>query len=126
LWRAIFYAADIALPFSCSFGHPVYLLVRAIPNSPRARLQATLSVTLSLAVLGVFKYNEFFLANLNGVLQTAGTGQLPSGLRLLLPAGISFYTFQAISYTMEVYRGTIKPASIWTDFALYMAFFPKL
>jgi len=104
----------------------VYGLARAIPISPHARFYAAVSVCLSLGVLGIFKYNEFFLENLNAILQAAGTRQLPSGLRLLLPAGISFYMFQAISYTMEVYRGTLQPVSNLSDFALYMAFFPKL
>jgi D-alanyl-lipoteichoic acid acyltransferase DltB (MBOAT superfamily) len=104
----------------------VYWLANAIPGSPRARLYTTLGVMLSLGVLGIFKYNEFFLENLNGVLRIAKASGLPSGLRLILPVGISFYTFQAISYIMEVYRGTIQPAPSWTDFALYMAFFPKL
>jgi len=47
-------------------------------------------------------------------------------LSIVLPVGISFYTFQALSYTIDVYRGILKPTSRWSDFALYVAFFPQL
>lgn len=104
----------------------VWGLGRAIPGSPRARAYAWLSVALNLGVLAVFKYANFFLAGVQPLLERLGAGGLSPGLSLLLPIGISFYTFQAISYTTEIYRKKLKPAENWLDFAVYMSFFPKL
>ena len=104
----------------------IYALGRAMPDSPRARLYLWLSVAINLGVLGVFKYAGFFLASVLGSFKALGLDTPPPALRLLLPVGVSFYTFQAIAYTAEIYRNKIKPAASFEDFALYLAFFPKL
>jgi alginate O-acetyltransferase complex protein AlgI len=104
----------------------VYYLSRAIPHSPRAKFYTWLSVGLSLGVLGIFKYANFFLGSVQSVLQAGGLTVIPPAVNLLLPVGISFYTFQSISYTLEIYRQRAEPASSLIDFALYLAFFPKL
>ena len=84
-----------------------------------------LAVTLDLATLGVFKYYGFFATEINGVLDSAGLG-LPLPLAAIaLPVGISFIVFQAISYTVDVYRRLIEPATT-IDVALYLSFFPHL
>ena len=80
-----------------------------------------LSVSASLSVLLVFKYADFFLENINGLL---GTG-LPL-LGLALPVGISFYTFQLLSYTVDVYRGEVAPQKSLVDLACYVTLFPQL
>jgi len=99
----------------------VYFLARAIAAGRHPRLLAALSVILNLGLLGLFKYANFFLENLQIAL-----GRPPSpALALILPIGISFYTFQSISYTTEIYRKKLAPAS-WSDLALYLAFFPRL
>lgn len=97
-----------------------------IKTSNRPSLIYWSSVILSLTTLGVFKYYDFFRENLNTLLPVFGfeiEGQIWS---LLLPVGISFYTFQAISYSSEIYRGRLKPASSWVDYCVYLSFFPKL
>lgn len=103
-----------------------YWLGRAIPENPYARRYAWLSVVVNLGVLAVFKYTNFFLDSLSVLLHPLGISILPTGLTLLLPIGISFYTFQGISYTTEIYRGKLKPVGNFLDYALYIVFFPKL
>ena len=92
--------------------------------SPAVRI-ITLSVVINLGILAFFKYQNFFVDSFSALLRFSGLGILTPGLTLILPIGISFYTFQAISYSVEVYRGNLQPAT-WMDFALYLAFFPKL
>ncbi len=96
-------------------------------RGPRAR-RALLAASLvgQLGVLGLFKYYDFFAANLNALLAAAG---LPGQLRLLhlvLPVGISFYTFQTLSYTIDVYRRRLEPCRRLVEFALFVTFFPQL
>ncbi|HEY1540385.1 MAG TPA: MBOAT family protein [Solirubrobacteraceae bacterium] len=86
---------------------------------------ATLAVALDLGTLGVFKYYGFFAQEINSLLDDVGLG-LPVPLAAIaLPVGISFIVFQAISYTVDVYRRLIEPAST-IDVALYLSFFPHL
>lgn len=84
------------------------------------------SVAMNLIVLGFFKYFDFFLVSAQDVLGRFGFTAEPYLLRLALPAGISFYTFHEISYTVDVYRGHIKPARSFEDFAVFISFFPQL
>jgi alginate O-acetyltransferase complex protein AlgI len=84
-----------------------------------------LAVLLSLGILGYFKYLMFFEANLNHALAWLGASQLRV-LRVLLPMGISFYIFKALSYNFDLYRGTVQPARTGLDFACYLALFPQL
>jgi alginate O-acetyltransferase complex protein AlgI len=86
---------------------------------------ATCAISLSLGTLGFFKYVGFFEANLNQVLDWFGAGSVPV-LAIVLPIGISFYTFHALSYTIDVYRGTAPPVRSFIDFACYIALFPQL
>jgi len=83
------------------------------------------SLALNLGLLGLFKYADFGIANLNHLLDWAGLAPLPF-THWLLPIGISFYTFQTLSYTIDVYRGRQQPTRDFTAFALYVAFFPQL
>jgi alginate O-acetyltransferase complex protein AlgI len=94
--------------------------------NPRVRKRlVVLAVALNLATLGVFKYYGFFATEINGLLDHAGLG-LPLPLAAIaLPVGISFIVFQAISYTVDVYRGLLPPART-IDVALYLSFFPHL
>lgn len=80
-----------------------------------------LSVTIVLSFLFLFKYFDFFIQTINQV-----TGSAFSLLRLALPLGISFYTFQIISYQVDVYRGKISAERSLLDFAMYISFFPQL
>ena len=87
----------------------------------RAKLFLVLSVLLSLGTLAYFKYADFMIANLNAL-----TGLSVPLLRLALPVGISFYTFQILSYTVDVYRGTVPAQRNFIDLAAYIAMFPQL
>lgn len=106
----------------------VYGLGRAIPGRPpaQARALAWASVAVNLGVLGVFKYADFFVGAAEQMLLAAGLPAANPALRLLLPLGISFYAFQGIAYTTEIYRQRAKPAQSWLHVAAYLAFFPKL
>ncbi len=96
-------------------------------RTPQAR-QAFLwlSIGTNLAVLGFFKYGNFFLDSLRPALTALGMGFAEQPLRIILPVGISFYTFQAMSYTIDVYRGRMPACRNLRDFALYISFFPQL
>src|SRR5690606_20634460 len=84
------------------------------------------SVVLNLGILGFFKYFDFFVESLSSVLVAAGLPGLEPVLNVVLPVGISFYTFQTMSYTIDVYRGHLKPSRDLLDFAVYVSFFPQL
>lgn len=105
-----------------------YLCGKAITRegaSPKQRkIGVTTSVVVNLAVLAFFKYATFFATNLDSV----GLGiEMPDFLyRIVLPVGISFYTFQSMSYSIDLYRGHAKPARSFIDFACYVSMFPQL
>lgn len=84
------------------------------------------SLVSNLAILCIFKYADFFLNNLNSVMRYLGIEVIERRLDLLLPVGISFYTFQALSYTLDVYRGDMKAERNLLKYALFVSFFPQL
>jgi D-alanyl-lipoteichoic acid acyltransferase DltB (MBOAT superfamily) len=92
------------------------------------RLWLTVGVGAGLGALGFFKYYNFFLDSLGVSLSLVGVevDLAASHLDLILPVGISFYTFQTLSYVIDVYRGVLPPERNFRDFALYVAFFPQL
>jgi len=93
---------------------------------PRLRFRAvTLAIVVSLGTLGFFKYFGFLETNLNHVLAWLGADTVRV-LEVVLPIGISFYTFHALSYSVDVYRGTAPPVRSFVDFACYIALFPQL
>ena len=85
-----------------------------------------LSVFINLTLLGIFKYYDFFAENFESLMANFGIKTHPYFLNVALPVGISFYTFQSISYTVDVYRGKLKACRNFLDFSLYVAFFPQL
>ncbi len=85
-----------------------------------------LSLLINLGLLGFFKYFNFFALSLERFLGLFNWSFSPVVLHVILPIGISFYTFQALSYTFDVYLGRVKPAHQFLDFALYLSFFPQL
>ena len=84
-----------------------------------------MAVTRDLLTLGVFKYYSFFAQAVARALHAVGLGMPLPLLTIALPVGISFFTFQAISYTVDVKRGLIEPARL-IDTAVYLSFFPHL
>lgn len=123
--------------FFYGWGEPVYvlwmllaivmaylsgLLIERFRSTLRlARIFLVLSVSFSLAMLGYFKYADFFIRNFNAV-----TGLSVPLLKIALPIGISFYTFQILSYTVDVYRGAVFAQKNFIDLAAYVALFPQL
>lgn len=106
-----------------------YLAGAKIGGSPSQRARKCwllVSISSSLGILGFFKYFGFFVENLNALCIAIGLGECAGVLHVVLPVGISFYTFQTLSYTIDVYRHTSEPASSFFDFALYVAFFPTI
>jgi alginate O-acetyltransferase complex protein AlgI len=98
----------------------------AVSSGGAKRFYLILSIAVNLGLLGYFKYGGFLEANLAAVLGTMGIAYSPSGATIILPLGISFYTFQSMSYSIDVYRDRIKPHPSFLDFALYVTFFPQL
>ena len=89
-------------------------------------LVIAVSLVSNLAILGIFKYANFVLLTVSGITNRLGFGTIDRRLDLLLPVGISFYTFQALSYTFDVYRGRIKAERNIVRYALFVSFFPQL
>jgi len=102
-------------------GYVFGLLIEVFRGKGLAKLFLAFSVVSSLTFLGYFKYADFFIQNFNAV-----TGLSVPLLKLTLPIGISFYTFQILSYTIDVYRGTAKAQRNPINLATYIALFPQL
>ena len=79
-----------------------------------------------MGILGFFKYFNFFVDSMGSLMATIGLYPNLPTLRIVLPVGISFFTFQAMSYTIDIYRGKLEPTKSFIDFALFKAFFPQL
>ncbi|OPZ19354.1 MAG: Peptidoglycan O-acetyltransferase [candidate division BRC1 bacterium ADurb.BinA364] len=123
LSTSIDYFAGLGLDWRCDEG----------ADSPRRlgpgrrRTLLLLSLGANLGVLGFFKYFHFFEENLIQLLSAlVGRPVSPSGLNVILPIGVSFYTFQTMSYTIDVYRGKLRSTRDPLEFATFVAFFPQL
>lgn len=95
-------------------------------DAKRRRRLLLASIAVNLGILGFFKYFNFFRDSLVELAGSAGIQLDVPTLYIILPVGISFYTFQTLTYTVEIYRGNLQPAKRFSDFALYVAFFPQL
>jgi alginate O-acetyltransferase complex protein AlgI len=96
-------------------------------RSPRVRKVVLLvSIVVNLGLLSFFKYYNFFIDSLDTLLSLFGTSAAALHLDIVLPLGISFYTFQTMAYTIDVYRGDMRPVRSLADFALFICFFPQL
>jgi alginate O-acetyltransferase complex protein AlgI len=97
-----------------------------IENPHKRKLLLVVSIVANLGVLGFFKYTNFILDNSFWLLSSLGFQAKPWHFAILLPAGISFFTFQSMTYTIETYRRNLKPCHKPRDFMLFVAFFPQL
>jgi alginate O-acetyltransferase complex protein AlgI len=96
-------------------------------DSPRRRrLLLAASIVGNMGVLAVFKYADFFVGSLRELLTVCGIHANTQTLSIILPVGISFYTFQTMSYTIDIYRRKISSTRSFVEFALFVAFFPQL
>ena len=98
------------------------------PRSRRAKLILTISVVTNLSLLGFFKYFNFGVENYDALIDWIGLPQLrlDTALRVTLPLGISFYTFESMSYVIDVYRGQARAIRNIVDFAAFVSMFPQL
>lgn len=106
-----------------------YFCGRAIHASTSSRARRgylALSLVTNLGLLGFFKYFNFFSESLQDLAGVFGLTLDGLTLEVILPVGISFYTFQTLSYSIDIYRGVLKPERRFLDFALFVAFFPQL
>ncbi len=127
----LFYAAwepayVLILVASTVVDHFVVKRMIRTESQPKKRRLLIVSLTVNLGMLGYFKYAAFLTETLNAVVGFAGLEFAAPVPNILLPVGISFYTFQTLSYSIDVYRGTFKGAKSFLDFALFVSFFPQL
>jgi len=119
-WRFLLLIAFTSL---CSYGSG--LLIEKFRDTPRkAKTINVLNIVINLLILGVFKYYDFFVTSFADLFLGGRTEGLL--LKVILPVGISFYTFQALSYSIDVYRGKLEPTRDVVQFFAYVSFFPQL
>ncbi|MDX1382362.1 MAG: MBOAT family O-acyltransferase [Thermoanaerobaculia bacterium] len=117
-WFCFLIAFSTSVDYACGLGMERY------PSRRRSLL--VLSLAANLGLLGTFKYFGFFVDNWQAALATLGFETTPITLQIFLPVGISFYTFQSLSYTLDIYRGQMRARRSLLDFALFVSFFPQL
>ena len=108
------------------FDFTVGLLLERVTVERKRKALLVASLVANLGVLAVFKYADFFVLSLRGLLESFGLHTNLHTLSIILPIGISFHTFQTMSYTIDVYRGRLSAIRSLSDFALFVAFFPQL
>ena len=118
-WR---FLVLIAFTSFCSWGSG--LLIQRYRHRPLAKLVHITNITLNLIILGVFKYYDFFVTSFATIFLDGQTDGLL--LKIILPVGISFYTFQALSYSIDVYRENLKPTRDIIQFFAFVSYFPQL
>jgi len=119
-WRFLFL---IAFTSFCSWGSGL-LIQRFRDDDRKAKTISAANIILNLAILGVFKYYDFFATSFADLFLGGKTDGLL--LNIILPVGISFYTFQALSYSIDVYRWKIEPTKDVVEFFAFVSFFPQL
>lgn len=106
-----------------------FVIGQAIHRSDNAGLRKGLlatSLAVNLGLLGLFKYYNFFIDSLDAMLAPAGMSVASAHLDIVLPVGISFYTFQTLSYSLDIYRKKLEPTRDWVQFFAFVTFFPQL
>src|SRR5262249_18847750 len=127
----LFYAAwnppfVILLWISTAVDWKVASWIGRTQRSSGRRLILAVSLIANLGLLGYFKYGTFLTENLSLLLRALGVAYSPPKWDIVLPVGISFYTFQSIAYSLDVYLRRAEPTQSFLDFALFVTFFPHL
>jgi D-alanyl-lipoteichoic acid acyltransferase DltB (MBOAT superfamily) len=127
----LFYAAWnwrflVLLFISTVIGYTAGIALDAATDERRRRMILATRVAVNLAILGVFKYAGFFVDSMADLLQGLGFAVNDPALQIILPIAISYYTFEEISYTVDIYRRRIEPCRDPIAYGLFVAFFPKL
>lgn len=108
-----------------SSGVADYIVTHAMAKGQNRKLWLAVGVSINLIVLGFFKYFNFFIENVQSIFENFGF-QFSVAMNVALPLGISFFTFQKVSYIIDVYRGDSKPAQSITNYLLFVFLFPQL
>jgi len=120
-WRFLF-----LMFFTITVDFHVGRALHRTTDNKKRKLFVTLSILSNLSVLGFFKYFNFFMDSFDKLFDLFGlTAQTPL-LNIILPVGISFYTFQSMSYVVDVYRSQVESAELFLDYAAYVSYFPQL
>jgi D-alanyl-lipoteichoic acid acyltransferase DltB (MBOAT superfamily) len=114
------------LGFATTVDYFVALGIEGTDDLVRRRRYLLVSLCTQLGILAVFKYFNFFIASMQELVSAMGIPVSIPMLSVILPVGLSFYTFQSLAYTIDVYRGKVKPTRNFITFMLYCAFFPQL
>ncbi len=101
-------------------------MIHESESQRRRKILLIISLIINLSLLGYFKYFNFFAGSFIELAQSLGWHVSWTTVRIILPVGISFYTFQSISYTVDIYRRQLEPTKDFIDFATFVAFFPQL
>lgn len=120
-WRFLF-----LLVFSTGLDYFTALKIEKSASSKNKKFWFWLSIGINLGFLGVFKYYDFFAVSFSSLLKGFGLEANPLLLKLILPVGISFYTFHGLSYIIDIYKGRIKAESNFVDYSLFVSYFPLL
>ncbi|WES95752.1 MBOAT family protein [Chryseobacterium arthrosphaerae] len=120
-WRFLF-----LLMFSTLLDYCTGLKMQEAENQKGKRFWFWLSITINLGFLGVFKYYNFFAQSFAEAISHVGLQVNPWTLQVILPVGISFYTFHGLSYVIDVYKDRIRAESNFVDYAVFVSFFPLL
>ncbi|MCV6628454.1 MAG: MBOAT family protein [Flavobacteriaceae bacterium] len=112
--------------FSTVLDYTVGVLLDKTEDTYRRKLLLWVSIVVNLGFLGFFKYYNFFVNSFIDAFASLGIHLEGSTLKIILPVGISFYTFQTLSYTIDVYRKQLKPTKDFVAFAAFVSFFPQL
>jgi len=113
------------LVFSTVLDFYIAKAIWSTDNKSKKKKLLIISIIGNLGLLGFFKYADFGISQFNDLFKLIGLNEVPL-LEIALPVGISFYTFQTLGYTIDVYRGQLSPAKSFKEFALFVAFFPQL
>ena len=112
--------------FTSAVNYVAGLRINSSKERRTQRLWLTLAIVASLGVLVYFKYANFFIAEASALLRILGADVRESYLKVILPVGISFFTFQALSYTIDLYKGKMHVERNFINFTLFVSFFPQL
>ena len=120
-WRFLFLIA-----FSTIFDFTIGILLEKTTELQKRKLLFAASCIVNIGLLGFFKYFNFFIDNFISAFESMGYHIPAVSLKIILPVGISFYTFQSLSYTTDVFRRKMKPTTDFVSFAAFISFFPQL
>ena len=124
-WSGLFPSIGLVVVIAI-LGPLTYVLWARLKDASRRRAFLLTSITVNLGVLAFFKYFNFFVDSAQGIAGSLGYDISITTLEVALPVGISFYTFQTLSYSIDVYRGKLEPEPHLGRFALYVSLFPQL